>query len=73
MRNWTPNEIKKALIDAGVTQAEIAREKKVSNVHVHRVIHGGQSDRIRRAIAAKIGRDVKEVWPEIYLAQALTA
>lgn len=68
MRNWDPIDIKYALEKAGSSQAEIARELSLSRTQVNRVIHqGSPSDRVRRAIAAKIGVDVKRIWPEIYL------
>jgi lambda repressor-like predicted transcriptional regulator len=63
-----PTEIRIALIRAGITQAEIARQTKVVPSHVCRVIDGTDSnDRVRRAIAAAIGIDIKRVWPSIYL------
>lgn len=63
-----PPEIRIALMRAGITQAEIARQTKVVASHVCRVIDGTDSnDRVRRAIAAAIGIDIKRVWPSIYL------
>ena len=63
-----PPEIRIALMRAGITQAEIARQTKVVASHVCRVIDGTDSnDRVRRAIAAAIGIDIKRIWPSIYL------
>lgn len=63
-----PFEIRVALGRAGFTQAEIARRTKVAPSHVCRVIDGTDSnDRVRRAIAAAIGTDIKRIWPSIYL------
>jgi lambda repressor-like predicted transcriptional regulator len=66
--DMSPLEIRIALMRAGITQAEIARQTKVVASHVCRVIDGIDSnDRVRRAIAAAIGIDIKRVWPSIYL------
>lgn len=63
-----PNEIRIALIRAGIAQIEIARQIKVAPSNVCRVIDGlGSSDRVRRAIATATGIDVKRIWPSIYL------
>lgn len=63
-----PPEIRIALIRAGITQAEIARQTKVVPSHVCRVIDGTDSnDRVRRAIAAAVGISIKRIWPSIYL------
>jgi len=63
-----PAEIRIALMRAGVTQAEIARQTKVVASHVCRVIDNIDSnDRVRRAIASAIGIDIKLIWPSIYL------
>lgn len=66
-----PIEIKIALMHAGVTQAEIARQCGVTPTQVHRVIFKGTvSDHVRRAIAKTIGKDVKTIWPEYYSRKA---
>jgi len=63
-----PKEIKKALIDAEVTQSDLARELNVSPNMIYLVIKGkGTSDRVRRHIARRIGIDVKRIWPSTYL------
>jgi len=63
-----PVEIKIALMRAGVTQADIARQEGVSINAVHLVVHGrAVSDKIRRAIAAAIKTDIKLIWPSTYL------
>ena len=61
-------EIKKALLDAKVTQAEIARELGVSGDYVSVIItgrylsRGPGSDRVREAICRKTGRTMQELW-----------
>lgn len=66
--DMSPKEIKKALIDADVIQADLARELKVSEMMISLVIHGKSvSDRVRRHIARRIGIDVKRIWPSAYL------
>jgi len=65
----TPTEIQAALKENNITQAAIANELRpsVSAMTVSKVIHRIiVSDRIMRAIAAKIGRDHAEVFPEYY-------
>ena len=68
-----PIEIKIALMRAGVTQSEIARICGVSPTQVARVIQGSTSDRVRRAIAGAIKKDVKRIWPEYYLKECVNA
>lgn len=66
--DWTATKIRIALLQAGVAQAAIAREIGVQPQAVYKVIEGlSASDRIRRAIAASINKDVREIWPSIYL------
>jgi len=63
-----PNEIRIALMRSGVPQVEIARRLGVAPSNICRVIDGvGSSDRVRRAIAAATGIDIKRIWPSIYL------
>ncbi|RJP82771.1 MAG: hypothetical protein C4522_02695 [Desulfobacteraceae bacterium] len=69
----TPLEIKIALMCAGISQSEIARRCNVKPPQVHRVVNGDVSDNVRREIAAAIKKDVKEIWPEYYLRNALSA
>lgn len=64
----TPNEIIKALQDAGINQAAIARELKKSPQVVYLVVHNKSvSTEIHKAIAEVIGKDVKQIWPQHYL------
>ena len=63
----TPDEIKEAMAERGVTQAAIARRlrPKVAPVSVYRVVHkipGSKSARIERAVAKAIGRTPEEVF-----------
>jgi lambda repressor-like predicted transcriptional regulator len=63
-----PHEIRFAMMQAGVHQAEVARELDVSQNSVHLIIEGkAVSDRIRRKIAEKIGLDIARIWPSVYL------
>jgi|CryGeyStandDraft_6_1057127.scaffolds.fasta_scaffold90161_2 lambda repressor-like predicted transcriptional regulator len=65
--NMKPNDIRKAMLDANVKQATIARELGVSNETVYSVIEGRASHRVREHIAQKIGIDIKRIWPNPYL------
>ncbi|PKN38998.1 MAG: hypothetical protein CVU62_02020 [Deltaproteobacteria bacterium HGW-Deltaproteobacteria-2] len=65
--NMKPNDIRKALLDANVKQASIARDLGVSNETVYSVIEGRASHRVREHIAKKIGIDIKRIWPNPYL------
>ena len=68
INDMAPVEIIKALLDSGITQAEIARQIKVSRNAVNMVVHHrAVSDKIRRAIAAAIKTDIKRIWPSTYL------
>ena len=68
LSDMNPKEIRIALIRAGVSQAAIARELGVAPSAVCRIIDGILiSDRVRRAIAAAIGIDIKRIWPSTYL------
>lgn len=68
-RDWTPNEIRKALIDGygHGAQSAIARELNVTPSAVFHTIEGGSMDRIRRTIARYARTDVKVIWPSVYL------
>lgn len=62
-----PLEIKIELLRAGVSQSDIARQRKVNPTTVHRVIEGNSvSDPIQKAIAKAIGKPVEEVFPKRY-------
>ncbi|KFZ45159.1 hypothetical protein KD27_00990 [Smithella sp. D17] len=65
--NMKPNDIRKAMLDANVKQAAIARELGVSNETVYSVIEGRASHRVREHIAKKIGIDITQIWPNPYL------
>jgi lambda repressor-like predicted transcriptional regulator len=66
--DMSPSEIGIAMIQAGITQSEIARDEQVSQNAVHLVIEGkGVSDRIRKRIAERIGIDIKRIWPSTYM------
>lgn len=59
-----PNEIKAALVLAGVRQVAIARATQLSGAYVSDVIAGNRrSEKIERAIAKAIGLPVRDVFP----------
>jgi len=60
----TAKTIKKLLIDAGVSQAEIARQAGVDRTAVAHVTAGrSRSSRLRRLIAEAAGVSVESLWP----------
>lgn len=62
-----PADIKAALEKQGVTQRSIADELDISDVSVNNVINGkATSQRIAKLIAAKIGKQVDDIWPGRY-------
>ena len=67
-QNMKPKDIRHLLLDADITQAELARELEVSQEAVYQIIEGNYtSDRIRQHIAKKVGVDIKRIWPNPYL------
>jgi lambda repressor-like predicted transcriptional regulator len=61
----TPREIKAALILKGVTQVAIAKKLDVTPTLVCNTIKGTEDNaKVRRAIAAELGRPVREIWPD---------
>jgi len=65
-----PADIQAALKKRGITQKAIADELGVCPWHISGVIHFPEarpSDRVFKAIARKIGRDHREVFPAHYL------
>ena len=66
--NMSPKQIRRLMFEKDVSQAEIAREKGCHATAVYKVIQGESvSDDIRRRIAAKVGVDIKRIWPDPYL------
>jgi len=66
--DMSPNEIRKRMIDANITQTELARRGNVSQQMIYRVIEGdGVSDRIRELIAEALNMDKKSIWLSIIL------
>jgi transcriptional regulator with XRE-family HTH domain len=64
----TPLERQFALKRKGITQTKIAEEIGVTPISVSDVINGHRvSDRIMRAIAERIDKDVRMVFPKYYL------
>jgi len=64
----TPLEIRNAIHKAGLNQAAIARAINKSPVSVSYVIDGKRNSRpIHEAIAEAIGKDIREIWPDLYM------
>ena len=63
-----PVDIQARLKKKGITQRAIAEELEVSQMSVSKVIHKTIiSDRIMKAVSAKLGKDHREVFHEYYL------
>lgn len=57
--------IRAEMVRAGVSNAEIARQEKVSTEYVYYVLAGKrQGYRIRFAIAKSVGKPVEALWPD---------
>jgi len=64
----SPLQIKILLLESDTTQAEIARSIGVAVQTVNQVIAGRfVSHRVRSALAAAVGKDLKVLWPNTYL------
>jgi lambda repressor-like predicted transcriptional regulator len=64
MAGWTPRKIKAALMLRGVRQKDIALEVGVDASMVSLVIKAERvSRRVRAAIAAALGKKVRDIWP----------
>ena len=56
------------IIDARVKQSEIAKEVGVCRSYVNQIVlgkylfRGDRSDRVRKAVARRLGRPFEEVW-----------
>jgi lambda repressor-like predicted transcriptional regulator len=60
----TPLEIKIELLKAGISIRQLARHVGVSHTAMSYTIHGiNKSQRLRKAVAQAIGKNVDEVWP----------
>jgi lambda repressor-like predicted transcriptional regulator len=67
-QNMKPVEIQIAMMRAGLTQSQLARELGATQQLVYHVIQGNTvSDRVRKHIAARVGIDIKRIWPDPYL------
>ncbi len=73
LKNMTFLEIKHGLEANGHTFTDVANIAGVSVTQVHRVAKGSVSDPVRRVIAQCIGKNVKEIWPEYYSHNDLSA
>lgn len=63
----TPAKIRYELDEFGITQKSIAIEEEVSETAISLVIRKkSTSDRLMKAVAEKIKRDHREVFPEHY-------
>jgi transcriptional regulator with XRE-family HTH domain len=69
----TSTAIKEELIARGIQNKDLAAELGISKTAISLVIHGkSTSDRVQRAIAAKIGKDPEFVFPDYYQRKQLT-
>ena len=60
----TFRRIRGAMVAAGVTNAQVARDEKVTPQYVHLVLTQQRTGyRIRLAIAHAVGMPVEELWP----------
>lgn len=58
------NRVRHALLDAGITGADIARELCVTRQYIAHVINGrNRSPQVRAHIARRLGKGVDELWP----------
>jgi|GEM_PF-1492817 len=65
--NYTPAKIQCRLKEAGITQAQIARELGVSPMVVSDIVNYRKiSDRVMRAVARKIGADHRDAFAWYY-------
>jgi len=63
-----PVEIRVALFRSGISQAEIARQCKVTPPTVCKVIDGiSVSHKVRAKIAEATGIDIRRLWPSTYI------
>lgn len=66
-----PHEIRSALADVGISQADVSRASGISRQILSRVISGGTvSHPAQVAIAAALGLPVEQVFPARYPDQA---
>lgn len=57
--------IKHVLLDAGVSQADIAKGLRVSRQYINHIISGTRRcPQMRAKVAAFVGRPVAELWPD---------
>ena len=67
-------EIRAEMVKKGVSNAQIARDEKVSPVFVYYVLSGKRAGyRIRRAIAKAVDLPVEKLWPDTPLEQRRAA
>ena len=64
MLTTTAKKIKKLLVDADVSQSDIARMAGVDRSAINHVIAGrGKSSRLRLFVAKALGVPIEELWP----------
>ncbi|WP_183355983.1 helix-turn-helix transcriptional regulator [Geomonas silvestris] len=64
MLTKTTKKIKKLLVDADVSQSDIARMAGVDRSAINHVIAGrGKSPRLRIFVARALGVSIEELWP----------
>ena len=59
-------EVQYRMKKAGFTQADVARELRVTENAVSRAVRGHPSRRIQEYIAIRLNTDKKFLWPSIY-------
>lgn len=65
--------IKEELTARGVQYKDLAAELGVSKTSISLVVHGKSvSDRVQKAIAAKLGLEPEQVFPEYYQRRKIT-
>ncbi len=63
----TPKEIRIEMVKKGVSQSALARQENVRPVSIYRTIEGTLvSDRLRKALAKAIEKDIRLIWPDPY-------
>jgi lambda repressor-like predicted transcriptional regulator len=63
----SPVDIRIEMLKRGVSQSALARQERVRPVSIYRTIEGTLvSDRLRKAIANAIEKDIRLIWPDPY-------
>jgi transcriptional regulator with XRE-family HTH domain len=61
-----PTKLRVAIAESGITQGEVARRAGLSEVAMSRIVNGHRSpdDPTRQQIAAALGQQVCDLWPD---------